>query len=148
MLSAFHVDIPCEGGAVVPLADAVQQVDLDLARAMLHAKARPMGFPRQAVATDGNDFGLTARISRFLHLPLVATGCARSAPYRLRASLSLLATRPDGVARVSGAAPRSPSLECLTYVSWENMSFPLAVVSGSCCRTSQCSMILPSSLTR
>src|SRR5436305_14713711 len=54
MLSAFHVDIPCEGGAVVPLADAVQQVDLDLARAMLHAMARPMGFPRHAVATDGN----------------------------------------------------------------------------------------------
>jgi len=75
-----RLDIPREGGAVVPLADAVQQVDLDLARAMLHAKARPMGFPRQAVATDGNGFGLTARISRFLHLPLVATGCARSAP--------------------------------------------------------------------
>ena len=69
-----RLDIPREGGAVVPLADALQQVDLDLAWAMLHAKARPMGFPRQAVATDGNDFGLTAGISRFLHLPLVATG--------------------------------------------------------------------------
>src|SRR5438876_8707878 len=75
-----RLDIPREGGAVVPLADAVQQVDLDLARAMLHAKARPMGFPRQAVATDGTGFGLTARISRFLHRPLVATGCARPAP--------------------------------------------------------------------
>src|SRR3989442_3696794 len=91
-----RLDIPREGGAVVPLADAVQQVDLDLARAMLHAKARPMGFPRQAVATDGNGFGLTARISRFLHLPLVATGFARSAPLRLHASVSVLATRPDG----------------------------------------------------
>jgi hypothetical protein len=33
-----------------------------------------------------------------------------------------------------------------SQVSWENMSLPLAVVSGTCWRTSQCSMILPSSL--
>ena len=33
-------------------------------------------------------------------------------------------------------------------LSWLNMSLPLAVVSGTCWRTSQCSMILPSSLRR
>src|SRR5205807_7018343 len=83
-----RLDIPREGGAVVPLADAVQHVDLDLARAMLHAKARPMGFPRQAAATHGNDSGLTARISGFLHLQLVANACTRTAASRLPASSS------------------------------------------------------------
>ena len=33
-------------------------------------------------------------------------------------------------------------------LSWLNMSLPLAVVSGTCWSTSQCSIILPSSLNR
>jgi len=81
MLSAFHDSIyPARAARSCRSLTLFSRWDLDLARAMLHAKARPMGFPRQAVATDGTGFGLTARISRFLHLPLVATGCARSAP--------------------------------------------------------------------
>jgi hypothetical protein len=39
-------------------------------------------------------------------------------------------------------------METEAQVSWENMSFPLAVVFGICWRTFQCSMISPSSLRR
>jgi hypothetical protein len=39
-------------------------------------------------------------------------------------------------------------METAAQVSSENMPVPLAVVSGICWRTSQCSMILPSSLRR
>src|SRR6266576_872316 len=51
-----RLDIPREGGAVVPLADAVQQVDLDLARAMLHAKAR-----RSSSRSSRNSAGSTRK---------------------------------------------------------------------------------------
>jgi len=47
-----RLDIPREGGAVVPLADAVQQVDLDLARAMLHAKARRSSKKLEQVVSE------------------------------------------------------------------------------------------------
>jgi hypothetical protein len=34
------LDTPQQNGAIVPLADAVEQMHLDLVRALLHAKAR------------------------------------------------------------------------------------------------------------
>ena len=47
-----RLDIPREGGAVVPLADAVQQVDLDLARAVLPAKARRSSKKLEQVVSE------------------------------------------------------------------------------------------------
>jgi hypothetical protein len=43
---------------------------------------------------------------------------------------------------------RAASKLIATQLSWANMSFPLAVVSGTVWRTSQCSIILPSSSKR
>jgi hypothetical protein len=46
----------------------------------VHLTMRP---DRQLVATGGNGFGLIEPFSRRSHLPEVATGCDRSAPYVL-----------------------------------------------------------------
>ncbi len=47
-----RLDIPRESGAIVPLADAVQQVHLDLAQAMLHAKARRSSKKLEQVVSE------------------------------------------------------------------------------------------------
>jgi hypothetical protein len=39
-----------------------------------------MRFPRQPLANGGNGFGLFESFSVSSRLPLIATGCARSAP--------------------------------------------------------------------
>ena len=66
-----------------------------------------------------------------------ATGCHRLQPLCSTDAPSAVARSSFYVALQCGFAPRGTGSASLsTYVSWENMSFPLAVVCGTSCRTS------------
>lgn len=100
-----RLDIRRESGAIVPLADAVQQMHLDLARALLQAKARRSSKKLEQVVSE-------------LHRINSQTHSRNSSPIGSR--------RPQADRLHEGKANSSPS--CRDQVSREQVThIPLEV---------------------